>query len=64
MIKKFSHLIVFFLGTSVLFAQVQRIKYNFNSDWKVFVGDSKDADALSFSDASWKKITLRAKTLN
>src|SRR5215213_1369707 len=36
----------------------QRTKYNFNSDWKVFVGDAKEADAAGFADASWKKITL------
>src|SRR5215204_4438358 len=36
----------------------QRTKYNFNSDWKVFVGDAKEANAPGFADASWKKITL------
>lgn len=36
----------------------QRSKYNFNSDWKVFVGDAKGAEASAFDDASWKSVTL------
>lgn len=36
----------------------QRIKYNFNSDWKVFVGDDPAASSVTFSDAGWKKVTL------
>ncbi|GAA4734196.1 DUF4982 domain-containing protein [Flavisolibacter ginsenosidimutans] len=35
-----------------------RAKYNFNSDWKVFVGDAKEASATNFDDAQWKKVTL------
>ena len=40
------------------FSQTQRTKYNFNSDWKVYVGDAKGAEAVSFNDASWKNVTL------
>jgi beta-galactosidase len=36
----------------------QRVKYNFNSNWKVYVGDAKGADETSFNDASWKPVTL------
>ena len=36
----------------------QRTKYNFNSDWKVFVGDEKGAEVPDFNDASWKSVTL------
>src|SRR3954464_6372225 len=36
----------------------QRIKYNFNSNWKVYTGDAAGAEAISFNDASWKNITL------
>src|SRR3982750_339484 len=39
-------------------ANAQRTKYNFNSNWKVFVGDAKGAEAAEFNDASWKDITL------
>lgn len=37
---------------------VQRTKYNFNSGWKIFVGDTSGAEAPGFNDASWKKATL------
>jgi beta-galactosidase len=36
----------------------QRIKYNFNSDWKVFVGDDSTAKSPNYNDATWKKVTL------
>lgn len=39
-------------------ASAQRAKYNFNSDWKVYVGDTTGAEAVAFNDASWKKVTL------
>src|SRR3954464_10551496 len=35
----------------------QRIKYNFNSNWKVYTGDAAGAEAISFNDASWKMVT-------
>src|SRR6187399_1040701 len=36
----------------------QRIKYNFNSNWKVFVGDDSAASVISYKDDSWKNVTL------
>ncbi|MBL7739927.1 MAG: DUF4982 domain-containing protein [Chitinophagaceae bacterium] len=36
----------------------QRVKYNFNSDWKVFVGDDSAAVSAGFNDDGWKKVTL------
>ena len=36
----------------------QRAKYNFNSNWKVFVGDAQGAEQPGFDDASWKSVTL------
>ena len=50
-------LVLFFL-IDALAASAQRMKYNFNSDWKVFVGDAKGAQAPGFNDASWKNVTL------
>src|SRR5437868_4258870 len=44
------------LITNASIAQPARTKYNFNSSWKVFVGDAKGADAVNFDDASWKKL--------
>src|SRR4051812_39237717 len=35
-----------------------RQKYNFNSDWKVFVGDAAGAEKPEFADDGWKNITL------
>lgn len=32
--------------------------YNFNSDWKLHVGDVKEAGTLHFNDKDWKEITL------
>lgn len=35
-----------------------REKYNFNSDWKLQVGDITGADKAKFDDSSWKRVTL------
>lgn len=49
----------FFALAGVVFAQnFQRTKYNFNSDWKLFVGDASGAERLDFDDSNWKNITL------
>ncbi|KAH8427036.1 putative cell-associated beta-galactosidase [Aspergillus melleus] len=34
-----------------------RVKYNFNSDWKVYVGDPDKAETAGFDDDHWKKVT-------
>ena len=34
-----------------------RVKYNFNSGWKVLVGDAPGAAAAGFDDAAWKDVT-------
>ena len=34
-----------------------RTKYNFNSDWRVKVGDQSGAEATGFDDATWKHVT-------
>jgi beta-galactosidase len=36
----------------------RRAKYNFNSGWKLFVGDPKGAEATGFDDSAWKDVTL------
>lgn len=36
----------------------RRVKYNFNSQWVLKVGDMEGADKADFDDASWTKITL------
>lgn len=37
---------------------VEREKYNFNSDWKLKVGDIVQAEEVDYSDAGWKSVTL------
>lgn len=41
-----------------LTASAQRSNYNFNSGWKVFVGDANGAETANFDDGSWKAVTL------
>ncbi|HEX7318240.1 MAG TPA: DUF4982 domain-containing protein [Pyrinomonadaceae bacterium] len=36
----------------------RRAKYNFNSGWKLVVGDPKGAEETGFDDSSWKDVTL------
>ncbi|RZL50219.1 MAG: glycoside hydrolase family 2 protein [Pedobacter sp.] len=47
-----------FLGNQLSFSQNQRKSYNFNPDWKLYIGEIKDADQPSFDDKDWKSITL------
>lgn len=35
-----------------------REKYNFNSGWKLKVGDIAQAESVSYSDTEWKSVTL------
>src|SRR6266516_728526 len=35
-----------------------RSNYNFNSGWKLLVGDPKGAETPAFDDSAWKKVTL------
>ncbi|MEJ5259566.1 MAG: sugar-binding domain-containing protein [Anaerohalosphaeraceae bacterium] len=49
-------LCLFNLSEDVLFAG--RKVYNFNPGWKVFVGDSADAQRPDFDDSHWKQVTL------
>ena len=47
------------LFNTALFSQeFKREKYNFNSDWKLKAGDSKNAELPAFNDNSWKNVTL------
>ncbi|HLM56342.1 MAG TPA: DUF4982 domain-containing protein [Pyrinomonadaceae bacterium] len=36
----------------------RRAEYNFNSGWKLFVGDAKGAEEPGFDDSAWKDVTL------
>src|SRR6187402_3710908 len=39
-------------------SSAQRVKYNFNSAWKVFVGDNAGPSKNDFDDSRWKNVTL------
>lgn len=43
---------------SKLLSQNVRVKYNFNPDWKMNVGDIKEAESFNFDDSEWKDVTL------
>jgi hypothetical protein len=64
MTKKISQLFILLLfvfqvsGQQSAFPQNQRKTYNFNSDWKLQVGDIQDAERADFDDSSWKSTTL------
>ena len=36
----------------------RRAKYNFNSGWKLFVGDPAGAEQPGFDDSGWRDVTL------
>ncbi|NCU03334.1 MAG: glycoside hydrolase family 2 protein, partial [Chitinophagaceae bacterium] len=43
---------------AAVYSFAQRAKYNFNPQWKVFVGDDSVFSSPSFNDAAWKQVTL------
>lgn len=53
-------LFVLISGFASGFNQVraQRMKFNFNPGWKLFIGDQKGAEGVQFDDSKWKSITL------
>ncbi|UCS91646.1 DUF4982 domain-containing protein [Echinicola marina] len=48
------------IGEILLFhcVQAQRTTYNFNSNWKVEVGNPEGAENPKFNDRQWKEVTL------
>jgi beta-galactosidase len=55
--KKSIVLFISLLITINSFSQ-QRVKYNFNSAWKVLVKDDSLASQVNYNDAGWKKVNL------
>ena len=47
-----------FLNAVSAFCGASREKYNFNSDWRLNVGDVKGADLKTYDDKEWKSVTL------
>ncbi len=46
------------LSAEVTPPSASRATYNFNPDWKVFVGNPTNAMLSEFADANWKRVTL------
>jgi hypothetical protein len=44
-------------GSTQAHSTVPRTKYNFNSDWRVLVGDPQGAEQPDFDDSAWKRVT-------
>ena len=51
-------LLLAFLGVCQCVKADVRDKYNFNSDWLLYVGDVAEAKEAKYADADWKKVTL------
>ena len=49
--------IIYFCAITILFAN-NRVKYNFNPQWKLYIGDPKGAEGVDFNDSGWKSISL------
>ncbi|KAH6659302.1 beta-galactosidase [Truncatella angustata] len=48
------------LIASIVNAQyiASRTKFNFNSDWKLYIGDADNAQNVAFDDSTWSNVTL------
>lgn len=57
-LRSFVFILSLMLLPSAGFSQTSpRAKYNFNSDWRLFVGDPAGAERADFDDAAWKSVT-------
>lgn len=60
--RLFTSFTLFFLSFMIVHAQLsndnQRQTYNFNSDWKLMIGDFPEASQPDYNDALWLDITL------
>ncbi len=54
--KKYLFVAAMIIAATSVFSQ--RVKYNFNPEWKVFVGDDSTAISPSYNDSKWKSVTL------
>lgn len=56
--NKFFYFIDFIGISQIAAASTVRDKYNFNSEWLLYVGDIPEAKEVRFQDTDWKKVTL------
>ena len=54
--KKYLLVAAMIIAATSVFSQ--RVKYNFNPEWKVFVGDDSLAISPLYNDTKWKSVTL------
>src|SRR5215471_13145965 len=45
------------LGLASTIGVAERVKYNFNPNWKVKIGDFSAAETTGFDDSSWKTVS-------
>ncbi|KAL4816362.1 hypothetical protein BDW67DRAFT_191000 [Aspergillus spinulosporus] len=57
------HLSLLALSCFLLPANARK-KYNFNQNWKVYVGDPEGAEKSSFDDGGWKEVTTPIANLS
>lgn len=50
--------IAFSLSVMTTVQASERKKYNFNSEWRLHVGDNEQASKNGFDDSNWKQVTL------
>lgn len=51
-------IILFFISINIYAANSNRVKYNFNPGWKLYVGDIRGAELSDFKDDEWESISL------
>jgi len=61
--RRISRYLILVLTVTITFSllaaaqKIPRAKYNFNSNWKLFVGDPVGAEKADFDDSAWKNVT-------
>jgi hypothetical protein len=55
-------IVVFALSLCIInmVSAVERTKYNFNPDWKIFIGDDPKAKDIIYNDTKWQSVNLPA----
>ena len=56
LLRTIQFLLLLTLGVST--QAVERKKYNFNSEWRLCIGDFADAEEVNYDDAKWQQVTL------
>jgi hypothetical protein len=44
-------ILIIILATTLLYAN-ERVKYNFNPEWKLLIGDPKGAEKVNYDDSN------------